>query len=142
MTDVMTMVMEALACPECAAPMELRPSRFGQFYGCTRWPACDGTHGAHPNGSPLGTPANRATKDARIEALDAVLKDVQAQRALLQAEVGKATPAADRVITVALPSWSRDTNAIAIGAGCEAAVQFTRDRLPIMKAHRQMEAIP
>ena len=83
-----------------------------------------------------------ATKDARIEALDTVLADVQAQRAKLQDEVKTASPAADRVITVALPSWSRDTNAIAIGAGCEAAVQFTRDRLPIMKAHRQMEAVP
>lgn len=64
----MTATMAALTCPECAAPMHLRPSRFGQFYGCTRYPACNGTHGAHPDGSPLGVPANRATKDARIAA--------------------------------------------------------------------------
>jgi len=59
-----------LMCPECGAPMELRPSRFGQFWGCTRYRAtgCKGSHGAHPDGSPLGIPANAATKAARVRA--------------------------------------------------------------------------
>jgi DNA topoisomerase-1 len=29
-------------CPKCGAPMHLRPGRYGQFYGCTRYPDCDG----------------------------------------------------------------------------------------------------
>jgi len=57
-----------LTCPECGAPVRLRPSRYGLFYGCTTWPKCNGTHGAHPDGKPLGTPGNRETKDARIRA--------------------------------------------------------------------------
>ena len=38
------------------------------FYGCTRYPFCTGTHGAHPDGRPLGTPADKATKEARTAA--------------------------------------------------------------------------
>jgi ssDNA-binding Zn-finger/Zn-ribbon topoisomerase 1 len=61
---------DPILCGECGAPMALkRSSRFGLFYGCTRWPECAGTHGAHQKtGEPLGTPANRETKDARIRA--------------------------------------------------------------------------
>jgi ssDNA-binding Zn-finger/Zn-ribbon topoisomerase 1 len=58
----------AIACADCGAPMELRNSRFGKFYGCSTYPECKGTHGAHPDGKPLGVPANRETKDARIRA--------------------------------------------------------------------------
>lgn len=57
-----------LECGECGAPMKLRKSKFGPFYGCTKFPKCRGTHGAHPNGKPLGTPANKATKRARQDA--------------------------------------------------------------------------
>lgn len=53
-------------CPECGAAMRLRDSRYGMFYGCTKYPQCDGTHGAHPDGSPLGTPASKDTKRARV----------------------------------------------------------------------------
>ncbi len=62
------MIAVDLACPECGAAMVLKPSRFGKFYACVEFPKCRGSHGAHPDGSPLGTPANRATKDARIAA--------------------------------------------------------------------------
>lgn len=68
-----------LTCPECGAPMRLRESRFGPFFGCTTWPKCDATHGAHPDGTPLGTPADKATKRARIEAhaaFDPLWKDI------------------------------------------------------------------
>jgi len=65
-----------LNCPECGAGMTLRStSKFKHangddrlFYGCSRWPACKGTHGAHPSGAPLGTPATGDTKKARITA--------------------------------------------------------------------------
>lgn len=58
------------ACPECGSDMVLRDSRFGLFYGCVRYPACDATHGAHPNGDPLGVPADKETKRARMAAHD------------------------------------------------------------------------
>jgi ssDNA-binding Zn-finger/Zn-ribbon topoisomerase 1 len=58
----------AVICGECQAPMQLKNSKHGKFWGCTRWPQCNGTHGAHPDGKPMGTPANRETKQARIKA--------------------------------------------------------------------------
>jgi len=65
-----------VGCPECGAKMVLRSTkRFTWqngvarlFYGCSRWPKCNAVHGAHPNGAPLGTPGDAATKAARIEA--------------------------------------------------------------------------
>lgn len=39
-----------------------------KFWGCSRWPECEATHGAHPDGSPLGIPANKETKQWRIKA--------------------------------------------------------------------------
>lgn len=72
----------SLDCPECGAPMQLRRSKFGLFYGCTRWPGCDGTHGAHANGLPLGTPADKETKRFRMmahEAFDRLWKPGPAQ---------------------------------------------------------------
>lgn len=59
-----------LKCGECGALMKLRspskkyPTR--PFYGCSRFPECRGTHGAHADGRPLGIPANKETKLARI----------------------------------------------------------------------------
>ena len=58
-------------CADCGAPMQLRSSRYGPFYGCTRFPECDGTHGAHPDGAPLGQPADHHTRRARIQAHEA-----------------------------------------------------------------------
>lgn len=57
-----------IACGECGAPMALRTSRYGPFYGCSTWPRCRGTHGAHADGRPLGIPADERTKRARMEA--------------------------------------------------------------------------
>jgi ssDNA-binding Zn-finger/Zn-ribbon topoisomerase 1 len=57
-----------LKCGDCGALMVLRPSKHGPFYACTRFPDCRGTHGAHPDGSPKGTPANKETREARIKA--------------------------------------------------------------------------
>ena len=33
-------------CPECGAPMKLRPSRRGYFLGCSKYPKCRGTREA------------------------------------------------------------------------------------------------
>lgn len=66
-------------CAECGAPMTLRESRYGKFWGCTRFPACKGIHGAHQsNGAPFGRPADKATRQARIRAhaaFDQIWKD-------------------------------------------------------------------
>lgn len=63
-------------CPICDARMVLRTSkRFTypngeprMFWGCSRWPECDGIHGAHPDGKPLGKPGDKKTKEERIVA--------------------------------------------------------------------------
>jgi len=56
-------------CPECGAAMTLRKSRYGLFYGCTRYPECKAAHSAHAaTGEPLGTPADAGTKQWRIRA--------------------------------------------------------------------------
>jgi ssDNA-binding Zn-finger/Zn-ribbon topoisomerase 1 len=65
-----------LTCPECGAPMELRTSTkflrknqtVRKFFGCSNFPKCRATHGAHQDGRPLGIPGDQATKDARVRA--------------------------------------------------------------------------
>jgi len=56
-----------LICGECGNLMVLRYTEIYEryFYGCTKFPSCSGTHGAHADGTPLGTPANKETKRAR-----------------------------------------------------------------------------
>jgi len=60
-----------VVCGECGQPMILRSGRHGLFYGCSQFPACKATHGAHPDGEPLGVPADGATRAARIVAHNA-----------------------------------------------------------------------
>jgi hypothetical protein len=60
-----------LKCPDCGKQMILRSSKYGLFYGCVGYPGCKGAHGAHPDGSPLGIPATKETKQARIRAHEA-----------------------------------------------------------------------
>lgn len=57
-----------LDCPECGGQMVLRMSyKFNKpFYGCLNFPHCRCAHGAHPDGRPLGKPADTATKRWRI----------------------------------------------------------------------------
>lgn len=63
------MAYHKVTCGECQSPMELRESMYGKFWGCTRFPDCKGTHGAHrDSGAPLGVPADKATKQARMAA--------------------------------------------------------------------------
>ena len=58
-----------LVCPECGALMVIRksPKFDNPFYGCSTFPDCRGSHGAHASGEPHGIPGNKATKDARIQ---------------------------------------------------------------------------
>ena len=56
-------------CPECGSSMVLRTSKYGLFYGCVEYPKCTSAHGAHKKtGKPLGKPADKKTKLARIRA--------------------------------------------------------------------------
>lgn len=55
-------------CPECGGAMVLRNSKYGLFYGCFTFPKCKATHGAHKDGKPLGIPADKKTKKARMDA--------------------------------------------------------------------------
>ncbi len=47
--------------------MILKRIKFGVSYACIH-ENCRGRHGAHPNGKPLGVPADSKTRRARIEA--------------------------------------------------------------------------
>lgn len=59
---------DPLPCPECNGRMYLRMAKYGLAYLCQNWPACTGAHGAHPDGKPLGTPASKDVRVARIRA--------------------------------------------------------------------------
>lgn len=57
-------------CGDCSLPMKLKAgsSKYPKhpvFYSCQRYPVCKGTHGAHPDGQPMGIPANTETRLAR-----------------------------------------------------------------------------
>ena len=67
-----------LKCPECGSWMVLKHTSKYQykngddrpFFGCSRFPDCDATHGAHPDGRPLGTPATKVIKKQRMATHD------------------------------------------------------------------------
>jgi ssDNA-binding Zn-finger/Zn-ribbon topoisomerase 1 len=67
-----------LACPNCGPErgsimvQRRRGSDGAPFWGCERFPRCKATHGAHPDGTPLGVPGTMDVKLARIRAHDAL----------------------------------------------------------------------
>ena len=64
---------EPLDCPDCGAPMRLKTSHYGLFYGCSEWSVtgCKGAHGAHADGRPKGIPADARTRKMRMAAHNA-----------------------------------------------------------------------
>jgi ssDNA-binding Zn-finger/Zn-ribbon topoisomerase 1 len=63
--------MTSPACGECGSLMVLRLGRHSgtaasHFWSCSRFPDCTGAHGAHADGRPLGIPADKPTRQARI----------------------------------------------------------------------------
>ena len=56
-----------IECAECGAIMHLIHAKYGLFYSCSKFPECRGTHGAHPDGRPLGVPATAAVRKLRRE---------------------------------------------------------------------------
>jgi ssDNA-binding Zn-finger/Zn-ribbon topoisomerase 1 len=72
-----------LTCPECGAAMRLKKSKYGLFYSCSMFPACRASHGAHPDGRPLGRPGTAEEKVARVcahEAFDTMYKGPNAPK--------------------------------------------------------------
>lgn len=56
-----------MKCPDCGNRMIFKDYGPGkQFYGCSNFPKCRTTHAAHPDGSPMGWPANKQTRKARL----------------------------------------------------------------------------
>lgn len=81
-----------LTCPDCGREMMLKRSKYGPFYGCVAWPQCEATHGAHPDGRPLGIPADKATREARMrahEAFDGWRKAAGVRRPMAYRELAK-----------------------------------------------------
>lgn len=56
-----------LECPDCGGTMQLDGDVCGLRYRCIVL-GCKASHGAYPDGSPLGTPADEKTRRARVEA--------------------------------------------------------------------------
>jgi hypothetical protein len=68
--------MPAPACPDCGAETRLRSGRYGQFFGCTRYPDCKGLQAANHDGEPVGTPATVATRKLRAEVIQALKAEI------------------------------------------------------------------
>lgn len=68
----MSNVSQTLPCPEpgCGGRLRLTPRGRRWYYRCehSTTTGCPGSHGAHPDGSPLGIPADQCTKRARMAA--------------------------------------------------------------------------
>jgi hypothetical protein len=56
--------MTIVFCPSCYCCMMLREGKYGKYYECV----CGLLHGAHPDGSLLGIPADRRTRKLRVKA--------------------------------------------------------------------------
>ena len=75
-----------LICPECDSPMKLKWSEKYKksYYGCTAYPKCKCTHGAHEqNGLPKGSPGDGPTRKARLachDLIDPLWKDKHMSR--------------------------------------------------------------
>lgn len=65
-----TMLEHELDCPDCGDSMAIVTERHFTGYRCRNLD-CRGVHGCHPDGSPVGTPADKATRKARAVAHDA-----------------------------------------------------------------------
>jgi ssDNA-binding Zn-finger/Zn-ribbon topoisomerase 1 len=66
---------DKIICPNCGAKMILKNTQKffykngepRKFYGCSRFPLCTSTHGAHPDGRPLGIPVTQKIKTLRVK---------------------------------------------------------------------------
>ncbi len=66
---IITLRDHKIFCPSCNVLMVFRQSRYGAFYGCPNYPECDMAHGANQKtGQPLGTPADKETRQWRVKA--------------------------------------------------------------------------
>jgi hypothetical protein len=80
--------------------------------------------------------------EATVKSNEAVFSELRRQAEELKTQIVRSDAAAGKVTTVVLGDRLRENNSVPIGLGCEASVQFTRARLPILVAHRRLEASP
>lgn len=91
------------SCPEpgCGGKMRRKDTRFGLAYLCDRWfeTRCPGALGCHTDGTPLGIPADQATRRERQKAhtiFDRLWKDGWMSRGAayrwLSAQMGEDDP--------------------------------------------------
>lgn len=87
------LAMPVLRCPDCGSFMVLVKNREGrQFYGCAKYPECRCTHGAHPDGRPMGTPAAKLVREARKAAHESFDALWQEAWRMYPAEPGRPNP--------------------------------------------------
>ena len=79
--------MPHVVCPDCGAAMKLRSGRYGEFFGCSTYPACRGLQKANEHGEPVGVPATIETRKLRRQVLIAV-RDGLLDRSYLPKSVG------------------------------------------------------
>jgi ssDNA-binding Zn-finger/Zn-ribbon topoisomerase 1 len=57
---------QTFPCPDCGTgTLRVKDGKWGPFYGCSNFPTCHATHDAHQDGSPVGIPADAATRALR-----------------------------------------------------------------------------
>lgn|SRR5574338_38327 len=117
-----------LKCGECGAPMQIRTAKKfpGPFYGCTRFPECRGTHGAHRDGRPFGIPANKATKLARMRAhriFDIIWKERTMSRAEAYAWMRRKMKLTDAEAHIGMFNLEQ----------CEALIAHVREKFPFVR---------
>lgn len=75
---------KSIGCAECTAKLVLQKDQLGKkIYRCSRYPICSCVHGAHPDGTPMGYPADRETRILRARchvALDSLWKNGECTR--------------------------------------------------------------
>lgn len=109
--------------------MRLRYRRIdgAPFWGCERFPRCKATHGAHPDGTPLGVPGTMDVKLARIRAHEAFDR--------LWTEGGMHRNAAYGWLARAMGIARDETHIGAFGVEqCELVVKLSTEKLESIKA--------
>lgn len=134
----------AVKCGDCGASMVLRLAMKAKkaemnnrlFYGCSRYrEGCRGTHGAHPNGAPLGVPASALVKQLRIQVHDLFdqlwkgeKQGKQLRRARAYAWLGQQMGIPDELCHAGRFDQSQ----------CERAIGLCTARLEALKASREV----
>jgi hypothetical protein len=94
--------------------------------------------GAGWAGAKIGAAEEKGKLEIKLATANATLTGLELQQKDLREQVKKSDEAAARIPPF-ITQWHRDTNSIPIAPGCEAAVAFTRLRVPVLITHRKQE---